>query len=278
MDTPLEPQSMDSAWIQFELELDPAPRGFHERASTSLREIWDVVSDWRDHGTVLAWFLRKAPGLRIRVWGDGVPAQGSRALSRVLDGHRARHLILNYETSHYEPEIHRFGGAPGLAVAHAFLNASANAWVAWDHARQQGNTRSDRTLVAAAIFDGLVVRMTNDLAERWDVWCRLTMLVGGVAPAPGKRPDGPRIEFAALATVGAPEERGLLRQMFAANARCAAAFDEIRRELALGPRTFLVSLAAFHWNVWCTGGDDLGQLCELMSRELDPLPAQRDAL
>ncbi|HET6584858.1 MAG TPA: thiopeptide-type bacteriocin biosynthesis protein [Nannocystaceae bacterium] len=253
------------SWLQLDVDLGDAGGEMTRRADAVLSSLW-ARSDaaW--------WYLRKPPGLRVRI--AGAPALPA-GLAAVLASEREAGRIRGWVRGVYEPECRRFGGPAGLAVAHDFLSASAAAYLQLAALRRDLDAPIDATIAAVAIYDVLVQHLGADRPERWDVWARLAALYFGVRATPGTaaRRDS-AIDWSRLPGLAAPAERDVLSSAFAAAKRVAGAFiDAVRTgDTELGPRTFAVTLATFHWNVWAVERSAVRQACDLMLAELDPCP------
>jgi thiopeptide-type bacteriocin biosynthesis protein len=229
--------------------LDPATR----RPAVPWGELAEGVARWRADGLLRRFsFVRKPPGLRLRF--DG-PALGELEpeLALWLGSIEARGLVRGARRSVYEPELARFGGRAGLALAHRWFDHDAAAALAYEVLGPDAHREAPRALVALVALDDLVRRAVGDDAERWEVWVALAEMV---APLPADLEPDEALVADCLDPGGSTRSRlvaatgGLLETAWAANEataarlRAAASFGL----LDIGVRAWLASGAPFHWN------------------------------
>jgi thiopeptide-type bacteriocin biosynthesis protein len=256
-----EPEPGAQQWLQIDVALAPAATSW-----SAIERWWQAVRD----DAAFAWLLRKPPGLRLRasIVDEERRAEIERRLCTDAHGRWNRGV--------YEPEQHRFGGPAGSAIAHAMLTATTRGWIAWESLRQRDEVELDAAVVALAIYDDFVRRVTSDVPEQWDVWCRLAQQYYGVCSVPGHgRRSG--LDLAQVCATGATGELAILDEIREHNARCA---DDLARSLrsgatTIGPRVFALTLATFHWNIWAIDRATLRRALALMISELDPVPDLR---
>src|SRR5262249_54890940 len=81
------------------------------------------------------WFLRKPPGLRLRVHSSTSSVRT--ALGEMLEQCRIDKLISSWSWGCYEPELYLFGGSAGIALAHRFFAADTFAVLGYHRLRRQ---------------------------------------------------------------------------------------------------------------------------------------------
>jgi thiopeptide-type bacteriocin biosynthesis protein len=258
-------------WLQLDVALDSRCDDPREAAWSAVERWWHALDDDASSRPRFAWLLRKPPGLRLRVSVDA-DARWLQLEPRLCAGDAPG----RWSRGIYEPEHHRFGGPAGSTIAHAMLTAATRGWIAWESLRRRDETELDASVVALAIYDDFVRRVTSDVPEQWDVWCRLAQQYYGVIAAPGVgRRSG--LDLGQICARGSTQERRIIDEMRDHNARCA---DDLTRALRsgatrIGPRAFAVTLATFHWNIWAVDRPTLRRALALMISELDPVPELR---
>lgn len=252
-------------WLQHDVALAPGPDS-----------AWETIVHWWSAIVVSgrvrppAWFVRKPPGLRLRVRVDD--AEHGERIVRAIDPANAPGGV--WTPGLYEPEQHRFGGPLTLAIAHDQLAISTASWIAWESQRRADDAVLAAEVMAVLLYDDVLARVTGDKGERWDVWCQLASLYYGMAAVPGSgRRTG--LDLAAIAARGTAAERHILADAKAGNAGCVERLVRAVRSGAsrIGPRAFAVTLATMHWNIWSIDRETLRRIVELMIAELDPVPA-----
>ena len=215
-----------SGWVQVECE-SCAPEMW-ERLDAALR-VWRF-----EHFN----FVRKPPGLRLRLCG----AELRRPLQAWVDECQEEGILRSYRISEYEPEIHRFGGPDGMAIAHRLFTRDSVLLVRWESL----GVVSRRELSLALVSD-LAARCLDDGAEVWDVWMRVRQALGSTAPVhpSAHERDAAQMDPAWLDTLTAAEVE-LCRRWVEAHDVTAG---ELRAaELTVGRRSWVASACVFHWN------------------------------
>jgi protein-L-isoaspartate(D-aspartate) O-methyltransferase len=118
------------------------------------------------------WFVRKGREWRLRFLpADGCQDGGTAFVDQMTTALVERAAIRSYAEVIYEPEIHAFGGAEALALAHDLFHADsrhilahlAHAQVGMDHRRELGLRLSARLMRAAG----------QDWYEQGDIWSQV---------------------------------------------------------------------------------------------------------
>ncbi len=205
---------------------------------------------WRMFGPRRWWFVRKAPGMRVRVELDGAePDALLRAFRTALDPLQPVGVTV------YEPEVYRFGGTSGMDVAHdhfAFDTALAVLF-----ARGRGLQLTPVEWSAAALGD-LSTRVVDDSAERWDAWKKLEELLASVGAPPAPQPR------AGMGETAIPLH--LATALQAGNERVAVRLRQAALAHGVGRRTWFAAVAVFHWNRL---GLDPPQMAQVVASVLD---------
>jgi thiopeptide-type bacteriocin biosynthesis protein len=213
------------------------------------------VSRWRAAGRFqVFWFVRKPPGLRLRFAGPDLGAQLEPALNEWLVAAEGANDIRGFRFGRYEPEVHRFGGPAGMAVAHDLFDCDSALVLRFESLDDARRRRIDRHNFALASAEDFLLLCLNDEAEVWDVWKRLAALLQD--PRPNVRLDVGAIRASEprqrLDSLDDEDGLTLARDATAGNRRVAAALRATvdAGRLAIGVRSWLAAAAAFQWNRW----------------------------
>lgn len=239
------------AWVQ----VDVGATGLSERddhvrpVSLSATAIASVVAPVaRESGARRWWFVRKAPGVRVRMEAkdDHDALQGSMLAALAPLG--------TVRASVYEAESHRFGGVEGMDVAHDHFTLDTVLGVL---AARHAPPLTAHAWSVAALGD-LAARLVADGAEQWDTWRRVgAMLDDVLRRLPGADPAAAAegaIEVVAAAASDRTEAPGpdippgLLVALRDGNERVAGRLAAAPLSGGVGPRTWFASVAVFHWN------------------------------
>ncbi|HVQ97031.1 MAG TPA: thiopeptide-type bacteriocin biosynthesis protein [Mycobacteriales bacterium] len=128
-------------------------------------------------GATNFFFMRKPPGLRVRLAG---PPDLAAALRSHVDSWRSDGLLAEVVPSGYEPEEHLFGGPVSMRYVHRLFTVDSLAWL--DHAARSGGLPAwaFSLRLIRALLDGLEIVGWEDL----DVWDRLRRQAYRTLPAP----------------------------------------------------------------------------------------------
>lgn len=241
--------------LQFGVELGRDARSF--AAALSAR-----VSSWlRARRIEYFFFMRKAPGMRLRFFGPRVLAF-EQALVAFLDREVARGTIRSHRRGVYDAETYQFGGEEGLRLMHA--HATYDSVWALELAK---TARSEETvsILSLLALNHLLRQCVGDVFEGWDVWENMR-LAGRVVDEHINRRSLQALEESSraqrdliLATWHTPElilrsvsraDRLLMQAYFRSNVRWSkklrAAVDD--NALLYGVRKILPFYVIFHWN------------------------------
>ncbi|MCX4247476.1 thiopeptide-type bacteriocin biosynthesis protein [Paraliomyxa miuraensis] len=243
--------------------------------------LFDGLERWLEEAqrpeAIELWFVRKAPGLRIRVRGPGLDVAARDRLEALLQAEQARGVVDGWGWATYEPEVARLGGTAGLRLVHAWLSESTRVWLGWQRLSRSGGTRLGRDVMALILQGELLLRSLGAPEEAWDVWLSLLRAYELTTPAvPPRDVGGARgLPLAAIAGRASPAERALLERGQAAADAFAAGLARAHDECTLqgGRRALLGTVASFSFNLWCLSPSAIVALCRMAVRELDPRPA-----
>jgi thiopeptide-type bacteriocin biosynthesis protein len=240
-------------WLQVECELCPAPGGCPPGPWQALS---DALPRWRGEGRFQRFaFLRKSPGLRLRFSGPALDTELAPVLLGWLEQSSASGAIHGFRRSSYEPEVHRFGGPDGMAVADLLFDHDSELLVQQETLRAVGSgALAPRAEISLAIVSDLVSRCVDDGAEAWDVWMRLREALGtareGSPSAISERDRGAAALAPAWLEALPAQQRELMDRWTDAHTEVACALQAAdgRGVLATGRRRWLASACVFHWN------------------------------
>lgn len=265
------------AWQQVNLALSSRTGSFRKSSWPLLEQLQALLQIWRQVAPVACWFVRKPPGIRLRLSGHGFGTEAHNDFVALVDREVIRGNLERWWSSTYEPETYRLGGSAALTAVHDLFCADTTVWLGWESLSRQGGARLSEDLMALALYGDLLLRATEATEETWDVWCALHRIyAGALLEAPSEPPSRRHLLLPqGLYRLANDAERSLLDHGFAANEKFARALEQIweRGELVGGRRALLATLASFHWNVWCLPPRLVAPLCRAMVRELHPAAA-----
>lgn len=239
-----------AGWLQASCALFPAFDGGPFIPWTALS---GALEAWRAAGLVRRfWFVRKPPGLRLRIQGPG-PAAALRAeVAAWLLAAERRNDLRGFRFTVYEPETYRFGGAAGMEIAHAHFDAGAALALAYETLPDEVRAQAPRHALSLALTADLLARCLDDRAEAWDVWCRLrdALPASEVAEAPRELWTRALRGLPGIAAGEHPALGALLARAEDAHAATARSLRALADSGALrvGPRAWLAAAAVFEWN------------------------------
>jgi protein-L-isoaspartate(D-aspartate) O-methyltransferase len=176
MDPSTDPHSPEHGWCQVSLWC----QDWRAAEQMAVHHLEPQLAQ-AQHGGLLAgwWFLRKDACWRVRYQPRPGRDEAARAaVGTVLLELVANDVIVRWAATRYEPEIHAFGGADGIDIAHALFDADSHHIL--EHLRRfGGRNRSELgVLLACALMRGA----GQDWYEQGDIFAQVA------AHRPGKRP------------------------------------------------------------------------------------------
>jgi thiopeptide-type bacteriocin biosynthesis protein len=219
---------------------------------TNLR---DAMEGWRQEGRFShAFFMRKPPGLRLRFYGPDLENTLEPALVNWLERAERRNDIRSFRFAPYEPEVFRFGGTAGMAIAHNHFDYDSRIILDYEAMLAADQNTLPREIFSFAIMNDLFRYFSEDTGELWDLWNRLSLDRGGISPAPRDADvtsarQALELQPHFLETLSPPAAR-LLEDTLKANATLAERLHAatVSGRLTIGVRSWLVSACVFHWN------------------------------
>lgn len=220
-----------------------------------------VMAQAEDDGLVGSWsFIRKAPCWRLRFQSAPIgPAtnDSAAAVSCRLDALRAAGHVAGWTQMIYEPEIHAFGGAAAMDLAHQLFHHDSRRIIAY-LATQPPGTPDRRRELSLLLCGALLRAAGQDWYEQGDIWAR----VAATRPTPPAATStahalGSRLRQLLVADTsrGSPLTTG--NGPLADQADWLEAFTDAGRRLAAlahtgvlerGVRAVLAHHILFHWN------------------------------
>jgi thiopeptide-type bacteriocin biosynthesis protein len=258
-----------AGWVQ----LNIAWAGERGQAGPLFRGLGEALQRWRSRGSVERWFVRKSPGLRLRVRGPGFDDDARIELEALIERERRAGRVERCWRSTYEPERDRLGGDAVLPAVHALFSADTDVWSAWIELDALGRTRLESAWMTLALAGDLLRRGTESYEEAWAIWAALHRLYLGKPPlSPAGRARVSLADPAALVRRASLDEHELLTRGFEANTQMLAALREAERNELLvgGARALLATLVGFHWNRWGLDPPTIASLCAAMVADLHP--------
>jgi thiopeptide-type bacteriocin biosynthesis protein len=238
-------------WIEVSCSLFPGADGAAHIPWQALAEARD---EWAARGLLQGlWFVRKMPGLKLRLRGGSRQAELEVELARWLAEAERRNDLRGFRFTRYEPERHRFGGDAGLAIAHRHFEVGSGLVLEHQAAQSAGRPRLSPLVWSVVNTSDLLLRALPDAAEVWDVWCSLQALL----PTQDEEPHMPD----AVAAGGwsalwqqdpGAEDRTSMQVSREANdaSACNLVALAAAGRLGVGLRHWLSAVTTFEWNRW----------------------------
>ncbi|MGH3911788.1 MAG: methyltransferase, FxLD system [Pseudonocardiaceae bacterium] len=122
----------------------------------------NIITSW--------WFVRKGPSWRVRLLPSlGQDEQATTAMEQTMHDLSERGAIQRWAVTIYEPEIHAFGGADGIQLAHDLFHADSHHLLS-----HLGHRRSDHRRELGLLLGTLLVRAAGqERYEQGDVWAQV---------------------------------------------------------------------------------------------------------
>ncbi|MBB5155956.1 thiopeptide-type bacteriocin biosynthesis protein [Saccharopolyspora phatthalungensis] len=151
-------------WYQVSLELPTGDSVEHTMTAILAPRLQQL----QDTGDITAWwFIRKTPGLRVRI----TPGNTAAAVEPVLDELVTSGALASWRRTRYEPEAMAFGGQPGMAIAHKLFSADSHHILAYLRQSQPAIGRRELSiLLCTAMFRGA----GQEWFECGDIWHRVS--------------------------------------------------------------------------------------------------------
>lgn len=258
------PDPQPDSWLQAHCALFTHPSG--SRPVIPWHELGDAVDAWRRQSAFdRFFFMRKLPGLRLRWQGPNVLDGLQSEVVDWLTGLQEAGAIPSFSLPEYEPEVDRFGGPVGMAIAHDHFDGDAAVALAYERLDEPARGDVPRHVISVAICTDLFRKVLDqwpDIRHVWSALARETVDLLAWFDRPFPERDGPAGEsirklisaavqledsfWAALT----PEVADLVREATRANARTAAQMRSASEagRLLVDPRSWLSSVATFHMN------------------------------
>ncbi|MEV0167798.1 thiopeptide-type bacteriocin biosynthesis protein [Nonomuraea fuscirosea] len=231
-------------WYQLNVEYPNTADLAADHLGRRLDCLHELVGAW--------WFIRKRPGLRLRLRPRAATTTDMRAaVNATLNDLATSGLISRWGPAIYEPETAAFGGPAGMDIAHELFCADSSHIVTYLRQQEPGVGRKEVSMLLL----GTMLSTCLDRFERGDVWQRVAEL----RPLPA--PPAPA-QLEALAEKIRPLVASPLSPITPAGPLAFAApwADNFRRagqalyeaatggHLTRGIRHIFVHHVIFHWN------------------------------
>ena len=236
-------------WTQVNLTLAPQEHCYERLVCGPF---FATVENWLATGFLEDFFfMHKPPGLRLRFRGKS----GSVApdVAPLMEQLISSGTAVDYAFGTYEPEVYLFGGPVGMELAHAFF--TADSLLILDYVRRcaTGDAVLPSPMVSLIMLDRMLVIVTGDPWEAWDVWMRVHSLRGGVEIFGSLLEDAGKILDLAGYAIPILVAKLLLPGLDAFEDRIVVIGQRIQQalikgQLPTGLRRLLPFWIAFHWN------------------------------
>ncbi|MCA1673221.1 MAG: thiopeptide-type bacteriocin biosynthesis protein, partial [Actinobacteria bacterium] len=125
----------------------------------------------QDTGVIAAWwFIRKAPGLRLRIKSGGTHPALAAALDPLFEELTATGALAHWQHTLYEPEEAAFGGPPGMEIAHELFNTDSHHILSYlRHEQPPIGRRELSVLLCTTLFRAA----DQEWFECGDIWHRV---------------------------------------------------------------------------------------------------------
>ncbi|WP_199537219.1 thiopeptide-type bacteriocin biosynthesis protein [Spongiactinospora gelatinilytica] len=217
----------DGEWYQLATEFPDGNSAVRLGLRLELLRSEGALKDW--------WFMRKAPGWRLRLRGADIAAV-HRAFEELM--------VARWWPTIYEPETFAFGGSDGMGIVHELFCADSRGVL--DYLRQEDPGIGRREL-SLLLINALLQAAGLDWFERGDVFAR----VAAIRPsAYDSRMDelATDIRFFLLVRIQPPA--AFAAPWFAAFETAGRLLGEAAAagRLERGLRAILTHVLIFHWN------------------------------
>ncbi|QHC26381.1 thiopeptide-type bacteriocin biosynthesis protein [Streptomyces sp. GS7] len=143
---------------------------WHRAEQTALAHLTPLLCTAEDEGAIGTWFLiRKRPCWRVRY----LPAPDTHVrIGRELEALTVAGHIATWTPAIYEPEVHAFGGAEAMMVAHRLFHRDSRGLLTYLQ-HEDGTARGHRREMSLMLCSILMRSAGLDWYEQGDVWARV---------------------------------------------------------------------------------------------------------
>jgi thiopeptide-type bacteriocin biosynthesis protein len=258
-------------WTQVNLTLAPREQCYETLVCGPLTT---TVKSWLAVGFIKDFFfMHKLPGLRLRFRSEqsSIISAVIQLMDQLIDNNTA----MNYTFGTYEPEQYLFGGPVGMDFAHSFF--TADSLLVLDHFKRcvTGDALLPSPLVSLIMLDRMLVILTGDPWEAWDVWMKVYNLRGGIEATSSSLDNAGNILDLAGYAVPISVAEILVPGLGAFEDRIVAISQRMQQalitgQLMYGIRQILPFWVAFHWNRMGFGLEMQQHLAALMVKLRHP--------
>ncbi|GAA1681100.1 hypothetical protein GCM10009733_092300 [Nonomuraea maheshkhaliensis] len=163
-------------WYQLNVEYPDTADVAAAHLGQRLDALHELVGAW--------WFIRKRPGLRLRLRPRAATTTDMRAaVNTALNDLATSGVISRWGPAIYEPETAAFGGPTGMEIAHELFCADSSHILTYLRQQEPGVGRKEVSMLLL----GTMLSTCLDRFERGDVWQRVAELRPLPAPPPPAR-------------------------------------------------------------------------------------------
>jgi thiopeptide-type bacteriocin biosynthesis protein len=251
MDTGASPQH--PAWQQVVVEFGD----YATAEQTTVTHLLPIMDSAEADGHIASWwFIRKAPEWRLRYQSPHHSAEAAarHTLHTALDTLLETGHIAGWVKTIYEPEVHAFGGADAISIAHRLFHLDSQHILA-----HVGAVRDQRRELTVLLCSVLMRAAGQDWYEQGDIWARVAENRPLSSETPPDRTRALESGLRRLMTVDAGPSSPLVGPdgTLAHVATWSTAFHKTgtalgqlaqRGTLRRGLRSVLTHHVIFHWN------------------------------
>lgn len=176
MNRAVDPWPAGPSWRQVSVQFDDYPAA--ER--TGVARLAPVMKSAETAGLVASWFfIRKAPCWRLRFLPshDSTEQDAMTFVQQRLETLHSTGRISRWVETIYEPEVHAFGGAAAMNVAHHLFHQDSRHIIDYlvsDRAATSGSRSDNRRELSILLCSTVMRSAGQDWYEQGDVWARVT--------------------------------------------------------------------------------------------------------
>ncbi|MGH3684566.1 MAG: thiopeptide-type bacteriocin biosynthesis protein [Pseudonocardiaceae bacterium] len=170
-----DPPPASPSWRQVSIQFDDYPAAEH----TGVAHLGPDMTSAEQAGLITSWFfIRKAPCWRLRflLSHDSSEQDATMFIHQQLTTHQEAGRIANWVEAVYEPEMHVFGGAVAMDLAHHLFHVDSRhilAYLSIDPATTSAGCGDRRRELSVLLCSILMRGAGQDWYEQGDIWARV---------------------------------------------------------------------------------------------------------
>lgn len=256
-----DPLPTGPSWRQVSIRFDDYPAAEH----TSVAHIGPEMTRAETAGLIASWFfIRKAPSWRLRFLPslDRTEQDATTFIHQRLETLQNAGRIACWVETIYEPEVHAFGGAPAMDLAHHLFHQDSQhilAYLGSDRVTTSRGRSDQRRELSILLCSTLLRGARQDWYEQGDIWARVTENRPLPSDTPLDRLRNMEPDLRQLMTSDTGPTSPLMKQNGSLTfiSDWATAFEEAGKALGnlardgtlrRGIRAVLAHHVIFHWN------------------------------